>query len=670
MFWINIIDEKYCSVYSAIINDKCIDCNDVNNGGVKNCKLCQENEKGDKILCKQCDDEYILFSNSNTCLERNASKEIEEFNSCLELESKNNKLICSRCKPQFSLIQNGSEFKCIYTPTLYDSNFPAYYYYKKISPISHFGSQNIIDFLKTDYLYRRTKFYPCKESINLGTEQNPLYSCTKCYNVFENEEYELYRYTREFFTDDYNYYHYYYYYDYPFYYDDDENDEGYIYNSLPVKIDDKMISNSYCIIARTETKNCTEATYEISNGKEIYNCTKCMNDNLLLYNKASDTYYCSYNNETNENKCLVSDCKTCIINNPYFCSSCINSEYEVNKYSGACVKKTEIEPAITWKDIYRLEMNGQKEINGQIIEGPSLTLRGITTSQINTNHAFLVYLTFKLKNSLRNLEDKTKKIKAICETNKEVKEGNDIINIVDYDCIGTEPVNDNYEFTGIEGDNINNDIAIKNPNKENSDYSQNNLPLLFIIEKNNIDNQNFTNEKIDFYLNGKLNKLETSTNKKITNQKNIQMELKEIDDKVLCDFTRDEKNLEANFTCNLEIKNNNLSSTNLTFKNNEIKINDDVNLYINSLNKLSFSYENIEEPLNFDTRKKSSSNKTTIIVVCVVVGVVVLCGIVFISLYCAKFKKKNNVNFADSNIEKTNGEKSFNNASNYNMNEV
>ena len=158
---------QYCSVYSAIINDKCINCNDVNNGGVKNCKLCQENEKGDKILCKQCDDEYILFSNSNTCLERNASKEIEEFNSCLELESKNNKLICSRCKPQFSLIQNGNEFKCIYTPTLYDSNFPVYYYYKKISPISHFGSQNIIDFLKTDYLYRRTKFYPCKESIIL-----------------------------------------------------------------------------------------------------------------------------------------------------------------------------------------------------------------------------------------------------------------------------------------------------------------------------------------------------------------------------------------------------------------------------------------------------------------------------------------------------------------------
>ena len=151
-------------------------------------------------------------------------------------------------------------------------------------------------------------------------------------------------------------------------------------------------------------------------------------------------------------------------------------------------------------------MNGQKEINGQIIEGPSLTLRGITTSQINTNHAFLVYLTFKLKNSLRNLEDKTKKIKAICETNKEVKESNDIINIVDYDCIGTEPINDNYEFTGIEGDNINNDIAIKNPNKESSDYSQNNLPLLFIIEKNNIDKQNFTNnEKIDFYLNVKWN---------------------------------------------------------------------------------------------------------------------------------------------------------------------
>ena len=43
--------------------------------------------------------------------------------------------------------------------------------------------------------------------------------------------------------------------------------------------------------------------------------------------------------------------------------------------------------------------------NGKKYEGASLKLRGITTSQINSRPAFLVYLTFKLKNSLRYLEE-------------------------------------------------------------------------------------------------------------------------------------------------------------------------------------------------------------------------------------------------------------------------
>ena len=52
------------------------------------------------------------------------------------------------------------------------------------------------------------------------------------------------------------------------------------------------------------------------------------------------------------------------------------------------------------------------------------------------------------------------------------------------------------------------------------------------------------------------------------------MELKETDDKVLCDFTRDKESLKANFICNLNIKNesNIRPLSNLTFKNNEIFI--------------------------------------------------------------------------------------------------
>ena len=64
------------------------------------------------------------------------------------------------------------------------------------------------------------------------------------------------------------------------------------------------------------------------------------------------------------------------------------------------MKKTESVPVITWKDIFRLEMNSQKEINGKTIKGPKLNLRGITNSQINTGHAFIIYLIFKIKQPL------------------------------------------------------------------------------------------------------------------------------------------------------------------------------------------------------------------------------------------------------------------------------
>ena len=626
---------KRCIVKKTVVNNKCIYCDEPENGGVKNCKFCQANEKGDGVICKQCYQKYILFIGNNTCLERDNNKELEQFDSCLELKSDGNKLICSRCKPEFSLIKIDNELKCIYTPTLFDSNLKAYYYANYIRPFIEIG--NMTNLRENNYLFRQTQFLPCKEAINLGTTENPLYSCAKCYNIFENEEYDFHYYDGYYDFDIYDYFYDNGYYDYYYYYADFlDEEERYISDSMPVKIDDKMTKNSYCIRAKKETENCTEAIYKISNGKEIYSCTKCMKDNDLFYNGELDIYYCLYKNA---GKCLVDYCKTCEPNNAYFCSNCVTSEYEVNKYSGSCVKKTEIEPAITWKDIYRLNMNGQKEINGRIIQGPSLKLRGITTSQINSRHAFLVYLTFKLKHSLRNLQE-TLRIPAICEINDENEETNDDVNIVDYDCIGNETVKGNYELIDIEGNysNINNNI-INNPSKNNSNYTYENIPILFMLQNNNLNNKTFNNKIIDFSLYGKLNKIKTASNKIITNHNNIEMELNEIKEKALCNFTKDEK-LNANFSCNLEM-NNNASSSNLTFKNNEIKIGD-VNLYINELNKINFSYEK-EERINPIYKKKSSKNHTAIIVVCIIAGVVVIAAAVFTLLYIFKWRKKNNV---------------------------
>ena len=145
-------------------------------------------------------------------------------------------------------------------------------------------------------------------------------------------------------------------------------------------------------------------------------------------------------------KCLVNGCETCISNNNYFCSKCINSDYEVNKYTGSCVKKTELVPSVTWKDIFRFILNDQKEINGMSISGPSFILSGITSSQINTRHAFLIYLTFIVKYDFRNLEENVIKIPALCEIEKGVEKTDNDINIIDYNCIGNSTIDDNYKL--------------------------------------------------------------------------------------------------------------------------------------------------------------------------------------------------------------------------------
>ena len=608
---------------------------------------------------------HILFSNKNTCIERNNNKDLDKFNNCLVLKSEGSKLICSRCKPQYSLIKNNNnEFECVYTPTLFDSNFEGYYFNNYRNQILHIDDgKKFSNFLKSDYSFRHAFLMPCKEAVNLGTSENPLYSCNKCYNFFNDEEYDYYPYYLQF----------------PFYKDDDEighydayiihyfdDYKDFIWTTFPVKINDKMRKNSYCIKNIKEIKNCLEATYEISKGKEIYNCTKCMNGYQLLHNKESNVYYCY------KNDCQVINCKTCEEDKFYFCSICGNPDYEINRATGSCVKKTEFKPAITWKDVFQLKMEDEKEINGKRYVGPSLKLRGITTSLIPQKDAFMIYLIFRKKYVLRNLQE-TKKIEAIWEFNDDIEKTEDKINIVNYNCIGNEAITNEYELDSIESiDNnyINNKISIDAPTKVNSKYTSSNLPLLFNITNHDINDKNFINNKIDFTLNGKLNKIKTASNKEIINQKNIQMELKETDDKVLCDFARDKESLKANFICNLNIKNESdvRPLSNLTFKNNEIKVGE-VDLFLDSLDKINITYDNIDGGLHVNARK-SSSNKTTIIVVCVVIGIVVACGLVIGLIFIFKNKMKNKMKIDNNNINGVIGEKPDYNASNINIDEI
>jgi hypothetical protein len=65
-------------------------------------------------------------------------------------------------------------------------------------------------------------------------------------------------------------------------------------------------------------------------------------------------------------KCVVLYCKTCNPHDGYKCDECL-PDYSIDSLTGSCVKTTEVIPAVTWKDIYRLNMNREKLINNRYI---------------------------------------------------------------------------------------------------------------------------------------------------------------------------------------------------------------------------------------------------------------------------------------------------------------
>ena len=131
---------------------------------------------------------------------------------------------------------------------------------------------------------------------------------------------------------------------------------------------------------------------------------------------------------------------------------------------------------------------------------------GIASSQINTRHAFLIYMTFKIKSSLRYLEDENNNITmpAICEILEAVDATEDDVNMVEYECIGNNSNKEDmtkYQLDDIqEGNNENslkksnlNDIVsdlkengeLKNlENKIKSDFTMEDLMKIFIFKMN------------------------------------------------------------------------------------------------------------------------------------------------------------------------------------------
>lgn len=247
-------------------------------------------------------------------------------------------------------------------------------------------------------------------------------------------------------------------------------------------------------------------------------------------------------------------------------------DYEPNPFTGACVKKMKKVPEINWKDIFRLKLNQNKNINGRDVYGEHLMMRGITQSQINTGHAFLIDLIYDIK-YMRNFRflDEVQKIPAICEIIDNVDESEEP-NIVEFGCItnltkyeNEEHMKDNYIIKNIEvsednyisgllkSDNLKELIEQKDiPNlnkKEKSNFTLTNYLKMTTFTPDEINNLTFSNNII---INGRLNK------KLNTDRIKTELNFAQINEKADCLFNIKQQ-LKAELNCKLNnfIKGNN-----------------------------------------------------------------------------------------------------------------
>ena len=347
----------------------------------------------------------------------------------------------------------------------------------------------------------------------------------------------------------------------------------------------------------------------------------------MTYNRYTGTYLCQFTSA--KTKSLVLYCKACNPSDGYFCNECI-PDYEVNKLTGSCVKKTEVVPSVTWKDIYRLEMNGEKVINNRNIYGPYFIMRGITSSQINTRHAFLIYLTFQIKHMMRNLEGENENIRipGICEVMNEVEETNDDVNMVEYECIGNQSyyINlNNYELDNIE-EGINENILKKSnlnelvteikeklgdlgklENITKSSFTYENLIKIFIFQMNeNITNIKAKDFKFNFKIEGKLSKNITKTELNIEKE----FELSEIEAKANCIF-KIGLDQNADLSCDLNVEKYKNIKT-FSFKTSQINTEDN-EIYLSKLNDIL---------LIISEEHEDDDNKKVIIIISVICGIV------------------------------------------------
>ena len=474
-------------------------------------------------------------------------------------------------------------------------------------------------FINNDYIYKRYSSYlPCQEAENLGSDDNPLYSCIKCSELLTTVS---------------------------------------SYNQ-PIKVNDENSKISFCLLRGYITKYyisqyCLEATIQIKNGKEIFNCIICKNKYAIVI--SSDGNYCE--ESLSLYRCLVPYCKTCKFHDGNTCEECI-SDYEVNTLTGTCIKKSTEIPSIIWKIIY--DMN-KKNHNLKI------KLKGRTKSQINEGHSFLVIFTFKKAQRLRNLEGKndTIKINGLCVTDKDVDKYNNEEQIVDYTCTGNNTNNinlTNYILELIE-DGDNQKFLMPSNIKElvyqiikkygdlnileysDSYFSLNNFgALTFTVSE---EKEFFAKNYIfDFTIEGELS--DDLTNKKSVNG---YLHLYEVDAIVNCVFKQSESDLKAYLTCDFNAQDYK-DIKEFSFSYSEIS-NEDSDIIIYGLYKIRLiNGENVEKEISKIASFFEKSATYFIIGGCVL-GAIIIGVIIFIII---KKRKRSNMynNMQESGMKNIN----------------
>ena len=585
------------------IHNTCVNCNDIDEGGIDGCDKCVSDDG--KITCQQCKEGFILNEKSGKCLKISDNKQLQKFINCQRVLINDDKFYCSKCYDNYNLLKENSQPE----PICVNNNYI-------VSPKS-----NILKY--------------CKDSINNGTDDRPMHSCNKCIGnneLTQAEREEGISYTRIIYSENYTAY--------------------------------CDLSNNYKSLV-----NCTKAFRKVPNNTNnlsaIYSCQECAEGNILVhYIDLPELEYCKYIHY--EKTCMVKYCKTCRRGNNYFCEECMLEDYEVNPASGACIKKMEKVPMITWKDIFRITLNSNMNINGQEISGLKMIMRGITTDEIVNDHAFLVTVTLKIfstRRNLRNIEEKEEKVedervKTICVVRNSTDKSNSDLNLVEYECIGNRTEKDylsqdnvilgelkagygedsnnndndkNKEFT--ESSNLA-DIFLKTNleeirNKTESSYTFEDLLKTSTFTLEDIVNQVSDSYDFDIKLNGKINRdlpPQTIDGK---------LKIKELKNKTAdCQIIIGEKKnavlqIKANLEGYEELKQFSFKTTEVGGENNTI--------YLSHLDEVKLVHKDKEE---IEEKKKADIIKIVLIVAAVVLVVGAVVGIILLKKFLSK-KNKN-----------------------------